>query len=155
MKALKLLLHDIQSGGESATIPIAPDDDDKDWSDAESDDGGRGREFEYLSDLVGPKGLAFDNDDLLDTDDDEDLKDDPISQMNMQVGGNTVFFHLVLIPDRNTSSHSSENVQIGIRTISPILYNSFQRRRSWWFRPFCNSSSNDTIIKIYPGFYEP
>lgn len=29
--------------------------------------------------------MAFDNDDVLDDSDDEDLKGDPISQMNMQV----------------------------------------------------------------------
>jgi hypothetical protein len=39
-----------------------------------------------LSELLGPKGMAFDNDDVLDDDgDDEDLKNDPISQMDMQV----------------------------------------------------------------------
>ncbi len=38
-----------------------------------------------MSDLIGPKGLAFDNDDILDDTEDEDLKSDPISQMNMQV----------------------------------------------------------------------
>jgi hypothetical protein len=29
--------------------------------------------------------MAFDNDDILDDNDDEDLKNDPISQMDMQV----------------------------------------------------------------------
>lgn len=29
--------------------------------------------------------MAFDNDDILDDSDDEDLRDDPISQMDMQV----------------------------------------------------------------------
>jgi importin-9 len=38
-----------------------------------------------LSDLLGPRGLAFDNDDILDDSDDEDLKQDPISQINVQV----------------------------------------------------------------------
>lgn len=30
--------------------------------------------------------MAFDNDDVLDDSDDEDLKSDPVSQMDMQVG---------------------------------------------------------------------
>jgi len=38
-----------------------------------------------LSDMLGPKGMAFDNDDVLDDSDDEDLKNDPVSQMDMQV----------------------------------------------------------------------
>ena len=35
--------------------------------------------------MLGPKGMAFDNDDILDDDDDEDLKNDPVSQINMHV----------------------------------------------------------------------
>lgn len=38
-----------------------------------------------LSDMLGPKGMAFDNDDVLDANDDEDLKNDSISQMDMTV----------------------------------------------------------------------
>ena len=30
--------------------------------------------------------MSFDNDELLDSSDDEDLKSDPVSQMDMQVG---------------------------------------------------------------------
>lgn len=41
----------------------------------------------FLSDLIsGPGGLPFDNDDLLEAVDDEDLKNDPVSQMDMKVG---------------------------------------------------------------------
>jgi hypothetical protein len=36
--------------------------------------------------MLGPKGLAFDNDEMLEDNDDEDLKNDPISQIDMQVG---------------------------------------------------------------------
>jgi hypothetical protein len=36
--------------------------------------------------MLGPKGMAFDNDEILDDNDDEDLKSDPISQLDMQVG---------------------------------------------------------------------
>lgn len=35
--------------------------------------------------MLGPRGMAFDNDDVLDLTDDEDLRDDPISKMDMQV----------------------------------------------------------------------
>jgi len=38
-----------------------------------------------LSEMLGPKGVAFDNDEVLDDNDDEDLKNDPISQMDMTV----------------------------------------------------------------------
>jgi hypothetical protein len=36
--------------------------------------------------MIGPKGMAFDNDEVLDDKDDEDLKNDPVSQMDLQVG---------------------------------------------------------------------
>ena len=39
----------------------------------------------FLSDMIGPKGVAFDNDDVLNDSDDEDLKSDFVSQMDMQV----------------------------------------------------------------------
>lgn len=35
--------------------------------------------------MLGPRGTAFDNDDVLDEDDDEDLRNDPVSQMDMRV----------------------------------------------------------------------
>jgi hypothetical protein len=36
--------------------------------------------------MLGPKGMAFDNDEILEDNDDDDLKNDPISQVDMQVG---------------------------------------------------------------------
>jgi hypothetical protein len=42
-------------------------------------------EFSMLSEMLGPKGMAFDNDEVLDDADDEDLKNDAISQMDVQV----------------------------------------------------------------------
>ena len=42
-------------------------------------------ELAFLSDMIGPKGVAFDNDDVLNDSDDEDLKSDFVSQMDMQV----------------------------------------------------------------------
>ncbi|KAJ7204351.1 ARM repeat-containing protein [Mycena pura] len=89
VKALKLLLHDVQSGGESATITaqgdtfdVESDDGDEDW--AEEGNVKPNDEFEYLSELIGPKGMAFDNDDVLEEEDDEDLQKDPVSTMDMQ-----------------------------------------------------------------------
>lgn len=38
-----------------------------------------------FTDMLGPRGTAFDSDDLPDEFDDEDLKGDPISQMDMTV----------------------------------------------------------------------
>jgi len=35
--------------------------------------------------MLGPQGVAFDNDELLDANDDDDLKNDPVSQINLQV----------------------------------------------------------------------
>ena len=35
--------------------------------------------------MLGPRGAAFDNDDALDDNDDEDLKNDPVSTMDMRV----------------------------------------------------------------------
>ena len=35
--------------------------------------------------MLGPRGVAFDNDEALDQQDDEDLKNDPVSTMDMPV----------------------------------------------------------------------
>jgi len=82
-------LHDVQSGGEAATISaqgesydVDSDDGDEDW--AEEEKMNPNDEFEFLSELIGPKGMAFDNDDVLEEDDDEDLQKDPVSTMDMQ-----------------------------------------------------------------------
>lgn len=61
---------------------------DDDWADDEVPEGSssRANEMTFLSDLIsGPGGLPFDNDDLLEAADDEDLKSDPVSQMDMKV----------------------------------------------------------------------
>ncbi|KAG6849551.1 hypothetical protein H0H93_007499 [Arthromyces matolae] len=95
LKALKLLLHDVRSGGESATLSaqggasnfddVDSDDGDEDWTEEEKlNQGFKDDEFAFLSDMIGPRGMAFDNDDILDQSDDEDLKNDPISEMDMQ-----------------------------------------------------------------------
>jgi len=108
VKAIKILLHELQSGGEPATMGntqdgvqgVDSDDEDDDWADT----GGNGETLQFLSELVGPKGMAFDNDDILDDSDDEDLKGDPISQMDMQ-GHLVTFFRECAA--RNTNQFSS------------------------------------------------
>ncbi|KAL0575020.1 hypothetical protein V5O48_006949 [Marasmius crinis-equi] len=92
VKAIKIILHEVQSGGESATMGAAQDDvqevdsddGDEDWTDTGDSSTRRDAELQFLSELIGPKGMAFDNDDILDDEDDEDLKDDPISKIDMQ-----------------------------------------------------------------------
>ncbi|KIY73361.1 ARM repeat-containing protein [Cylindrobasidium torrendii FP15055 ss-10] len=112
VKALKILIHDLTANGESATIAAAvpedfPDDDelqDKDWSDEEGPSTKTQQELQFLSDLIGPKGLAFDNDDILEQTEDEDLKNDPISQLNLQEHISTFFKECA---SRNTGGFSS------------------------------------------------
>jgi len=57
-----------------------------------------------LSEMLGPKGMAFDNDEVLDDNDDEDLKNDPISQMDMTTHLITFFKECA---SRNTNNFSS------------------------------------------------
>ncbi|KAH7105023.1 ARM repeat-containing protein [Auriculariales sp. MPI-PUGE-AT-0066] len=87
VKALKLLLHDLQSGGDAAAISAAStgaelvdsDDDGEDWADEEKIEG-----EQWLSDLLGPGAKGFEDDDVVDDQDDEDFADDPISQIDMK-----------------------------------------------------------------------
>ncbi|KXN85718.1 Importin-9 [Leucoagaricus sp. SymC.cos] len=109
VKALKIIIHDLQSGGDSATITAQgptfdadSDDGDEDWTEEEkAHQGFKEDEFAFLSEMLGPKGVAFDNDELLDDHDDEDLKNDPVSQMDMQA-------YLVEFL-RNCASHNTAN----------------------------------------------
>lgn len=74
---------------------------DEDWDEEEkANQGFKEEEFAFLSDMLGPKGVAFDNDDILDDSDDEDLKQDPVSQMDMQVCITRDF--LTAVPKRTT-----------------------------------------------------
>jgi len=88
VKALKLLVRELQSGGDSATIPkgemfeVDSDDGDDDW--AEEGAGLTVDERDLLSNMLGPHGANFDSDNFLADNDDEDLKSDPVSQMDMQ-----------------------------------------------------------------------
>ena len=63
---------------------------DEDWTEEEqANQGFKTDEFAFLSDMLGHKGMAFDNDEILDDNDDEDLKNDPFSQMDLQVSSNS------------------------------------------------------------------
>ncbi|KAL0068448.1 hypothetical protein AAF712_004526 [Marasmius tenuissimus] len=111
VKAIKIILHEVQSGGEAATMgasqddaqDLDSDDGDEDWTDTGDSATRRDTELEFLSELIGPKGMAFDNDDILDVSDDEDLKDDPVSKVDMQAH---LLTFLKECAARNTNSFS-------------------------------------------------
>lgn len=115
---------------------------DDDWAD--SGDVTKESEFEFLSQLIGPKGMAFDNDDILDDSDDEDLKGDPVSQMDMQVCQcsclNTVeLTHSIFSPSilltilSNISLHSSENPPVVTPISFPVSLISCLRKKCWLY----------------------
>lgn len=91
IKVLKLLVHDLRSKSESASFPggerfVDTDDEDEEWTEEEQQHQGlKEDEFAFLSEMLGPRGANFDNDDIFDESDDEDLKSDPISQIDMRV----------------------------------------------------------------------
>ncbi|KAG8219346.1 armadillo-type protein [Butyriboletus roseoflavus] len=90
VKVLKLLVHDLRSKSESASFPggerfVDTDDEDEEWTEEEQQHQGlKEEEFNFLSEMLGPRGATFDNDDILDESDDEDLRNDPISQIDMR-----------------------------------------------------------------------
>ncbi|RPD64798.1 ARM repeat-containing protein [Lentinus tigrinus ALCF2SS1-6] len=113
VKALKLLLHDLQTGGEAASMgfsakdvsELASDDGDEEWTEEEQlHQGFKPDEFAFLSEMLGPRGVAFDNDDALDDNDDEDLKNDPVSTMDMRTHLMTFFKECAA---RNTANFSA------------------------------------------------
>ncbi|KAI0275362.1 ARM repeat-containing protein [Gloeopeniophorella convolvens] len=92
VKALKLLLHELQTNGEAASM-AAPsglldadsDDGASEWADEEKlEQTLKEDEFAFLSDIVGVRGMSFDNDDVLADNDDEDLLKDPVSQIDLR-----------------------------------------------------------------------
>ncbi|KAG1813959.1 armadillo-type protein [Suillus subaureus] len=116
VKALKLLVHDLRAGGDSATIPKAEfdvdsDDGDEEWTEEEQQNQGfKQEEFAFLSEMLGPRGVNFDNDDILEEMDDEDLRNDAISQIDMQA-------HLVSF-FRECASHNVNNFSANIDQLS-------------------------------------
>ncbi|KAI9461171.1 hypothetical protein F5148DRAFT_1215526, partial [Russula earlei] len=88
VEVLKLLLRELPTNGEVATLaaPTAP-------IDVESDDGDSDRSDEekvkddrvaFLSDVIGTGGVSFDEGDVL-ANDDEDFQKDPVSQIDLRV----------------------------------------------------------------------
>ncbi|KAG1848518.1 armadillo-type protein [Suillus subalutaceus] len=116
VKALKLLVHDLRAGGDSATIPKAEfdvdsDDGDEEWTEEEQQNQGfKQEEFAFLSEMLGPRGVNFDNDDILEETDDEDLRNDAISQIDMQA-------HLVSF-FKECASHNVNNFSANIDRLS-------------------------------------
>ncbi|OCH92992.1 ARM repeat-containing protein [Obba rivulosa] len=98
VKALKLMLHDLQSGGEAASMGLGSsgdadsDDGDEDWSDDGDEAGSKKAEYAYLSEIMNSAGInpniayagSFDHDDALEAGDDEDLKQDPVSHIDLR-----------------------------------------------------------------------
>ncbi|KAH9923163.1 armadillo-type protein [Epithele typhae] len=88
VKAIKLLLRELQTGGEAPhglRHRRRGRSRDEEWTAEEKlYQGFKADEFALLSDMLGPRGAAFDNDDALDVHDDEDLKADPVSTMDMR-----------------------------------------------------------------------
>jgi hypothetical protein len=90
VKVLKLLVHDLRSKAEAISFPggeglVDTDDEDEEWTEEEQQyQGFKEEEFAFLSEMLGPRGANFDNDDIFDESDDEDLKNDPISQIDMK-----------------------------------------------------------------------
>ncbi|OSX67203.1 hypothetical protein POSPLADRAFT_1063974 [Postia placenta MAD-698-R-SB12] len=121
VKALKLLLHDLQADGEAASkglgkvaSDVGSDDGDSEWAeDPDEINGGlRPNEMAFLSDMLGaPSGLPFDNDDMLDAPDDEDLKNDQVSQMDMREHLLSFFRQCAA---RNTNNFSAAVSQLNV-----------------------------------------
>ena len=77
--------------------------------------------------MIGPKGMAFDNDEVLDDNDDEDLKNDPVSQLDMQVCSwvfqqlltDILFKTLLLSFLRECASHNTNDFGLLVDQLSP------------------------------------
>lgn len=77
--------------------------------------------------MIGPRGVKFDNDDVLDDDDDEDLKNDPISQMDMQVRRHSSArnFSLIVLQShlvsflRDCAQHNTSNFSQLVSQLTP------------------------------------
>lgn len=66
------------------SLPFLQDDE---WTEeVRQDQGSKQDEFAFLSEMLGPRGADFD-DDVIDESDDEDLRNDPVSQIDIKVRG--------------------------------------------------------------------
>lgn len=110
VKVLKLLVHDLRSKAEAISFPggeglVDTDDEDEEWTEEEQQyQGFKEEEFAFLSEMLGPRGANFDNDDIFDESDDEDLKNDPISQIDMKVSD------LAIRRDDSEADHMQEHI---------------------------------------------
>ena len=80
--------------------------------------------------MIGPKGMAFDNDEVLDDNDDEDLQNDPVSHLDMQVGNKSILGFSALLTDiiyktlllsflRECASHNTNDFHLLVDELSP------------------------------------
>jgi importin-9 len=67
---------------------------DSDWSDEEKVKDDR---FSFLADMIGVGGPSFDDDDVIANNDDEDLRKDPVSQIDLRVSPSAPVFSLAVI----------------------------------------------------------
>lgn len=106
---------------------------DEEWAEEEKlHQGFKEEEFAFLSEMLGPKGMAFDNDDILDDNDDEDLKNDPVSQIDMQARLRTIYTDSDFDIDlcfRHILYLSSESVRLTTRITLLLLLDSYQERK--------------------------
>ncbi|KAF9235123.1 ARM repeat-containing protein [Melanogaster broomeanus] len=123
VKALKLLVHDLRSKGESASFPggepfVDSDDEDEQWTEEEQQNQGfKEEEFTFLSEMLGPRGANFDNDDMLDESDDEDLKNDPISHIDVKEHLVTFFKECAA---RNVNNFAANVDQLSVEEIGVV-----------------------------------
>jgi hypothetical protein len=86
--------------------------------------------------MLGPRGVNFDNDDILEETDDEDLRNDAISHIDMQVGAfglRATRGCLTLVFFRHIWCRSSKTVQRTMSTTFPQRSIICRLRRSWLF----------------------
>lgn len=136
VKVLKLLVHDLRSKSESVSFPggeglVDTDDEDEEWTEEEQQHQGfKADEFAFLSEMLGPRGANFDNDDIFDDNDDEDLKNDPISQIDMKVSDlGLIGMTLTLTTCRSISLHFSKTARQGMSTVLLRTLTSYPLKR--------------------------
>lgn len=93
-----------------AEYDVDSDDGDEEWTEEEQNQGFKQEEFAFLSEMLGPRGVNFDNDDILEETDDEDLRTHAISQIDMQV-------HLVSF-FKECASHNVNNFSANVDHLS-------------------------------------
>jgi len=113
VKAVKLLLRDVKLGGEAATLvtnvpPVDSDDEEEDWSEEDAID-----QAQFLSDLIGPDGVPFEED-VFHLDDADALQSDPIWKLDIQAHLLSFFKECAA---RNTNNFSGVVDQLTVEEI--------------------------------------